>query len=169
MNAESEKPLLYVSRKPANDLVLRQAIPEEALPTCLRVVNRFRLRMKILPKMPRPKGFCFPRKIIAYAVCVHHRFLLSAADVEDLLAERSGRSVGKRSGSGSTALAVSSRIASDETGQPQPTNGIWTKWSLRSTVGNAGFGEPWTRTEILLILSSNLGGVLRLPDAFRSG
>lgn len=34
------------------------------------------------------KGFRFPREIVAYAVWVYHRFALSTADVEDLLAER---------------------------------------------------------------------------------
>jgi putative transposase len=34
------------------------------------------------------KGFRYPREIIAYAVWAYHRFALSAADVEDLLAER---------------------------------------------------------------------------------
>lgn len=38
--------------------------------------------------MPRLKGFRHPREIIAYAVWVYHRFALSTADVEDLLAER---------------------------------------------------------------------------------
>lgn len=38
--------------------------------------------------MPRLKGYRFPRQIIAYAVWSYHRFALSAADVEDLLAER---------------------------------------------------------------------------------
>ena len=38
--------------------------------------------------MPRLKGYRFPREIIAYAVWVYHRFALSTADVEDLLAER---------------------------------------------------------------------------------
>lgn len=38
--------------------------------------------------MPRLKGFRFPREIIAYAVWAYHRFALSCADVEDLLAER---------------------------------------------------------------------------------
>ena len=37
--------------------------------------------------MPRLKGLRFPRKIIAYAVWFYHRFALSTADVEDLLAE----------------------------------------------------------------------------------
>ncbi|WP_238373331.1 IS6 family transposase [Heliomarina baculiformis] len=38
--------------------------------------------------MPRLKGYRFPRQIIAYAVWAYHRFVLSTADVEDLLAER---------------------------------------------------------------------------------
>ncbi len=38
--------------------------------------------------MLRLKGFRFPREIIAYAVWAYHRFALSTADVEDLLAER---------------------------------------------------------------------------------
>jgi len=44
--------------------------------------------MKMPFKMPRLKGFRFPREVIAYAVWVYHRFALSTADVEDLLAER---------------------------------------------------------------------------------
>ena len=39
--------------------------------------------------MPRLKGFRFPREVIAYTVWAYHRFALSTADVEDLLAERS--------------------------------------------------------------------------------
>ena len=43
----------------------------------------------IMPSsMLRLKGFRFPREIIAYAVWAYHRFGLSTADVEDLLAER---------------------------------------------------------------------------------
>ena len=45
-------------------------------------------RMKIPGTMPRLKGFRHPREIIAYAVWAYHRFALSTADVEDLLAER---------------------------------------------------------------------------------
>lgn len=44
--------------------------------------------MKIPTDMPRLKGFRFPREIVAYAVWAYHRFALSTADVEDLLAER---------------------------------------------------------------------------------
>lgn len=45
--------------------------------------------MRIPPNMPRLKSFRFLREIITYAVWVCHRFALSTADVEDLLAERS--------------------------------------------------------------------------------
>ncbi len=44
--------------------------------------------MTISTSLPRLKGFRFPREIIAYAVWAYHRFALSTADVEDLLAER---------------------------------------------------------------------------------
>lgn len=44
--------------------------------------------MKMPSEMPRLKGFRFPRDIIAYAGWAYHRFSLSTADVEDLLAER---------------------------------------------------------------------------------
>ena len=44
--------------------------------------------MKIASSMPRLKGYRFPREVVAYAVWTYHRFALSTADVEDLLAER---------------------------------------------------------------------------------
>lgn len=44
--------------------------------------------MKIPSEMPRLKGYRFAREIVAYAVWAYHRFALSTADVEDLLAER---------------------------------------------------------------------------------
>ncbi len=44
--------------------------------------------MKTPCSLPRPKGFRFPREIVAYAVWAYHRFALSTADVEDLLSER---------------------------------------------------------------------------------
>lgn len=44
--------------------------------------------MNIPTNMPRLKGFRYPREIIAYAVCSYHRFALSTADVEDMLAAR---------------------------------------------------------------------------------
>jgi putative transposase len=55
--------------------------------------------------MPRLKGFCHPREIIAYAVWAYHRFALSTADVEDLLAERGvvvSRETGQAQFSGAT-------------------------------------------------------------------
>ena len=44
--------------------------------------------MQTLTDMPRLKGYRFPREIVAYAVWAYHRFAMSCADVEDLLAER---------------------------------------------------------------------------------
>ena len=44
--------------------------------------------MKTPTRMPRLKGLRYPREIIAYAMWAYHRFALSTADVEDLLAER---------------------------------------------------------------------------------
>ncbi|WP_057461751.1 IS6 family transposase, partial [Pseudovibrio sp. POLY-S9] len=44
--------------------------------------------MKIPNSFARLKGFRFPREVVAYAVWAYHRFAMSTADVEDLLAER---------------------------------------------------------------------------------
>ncbi|SDQ37221.1 IS6 family transposase [Pseudovibrio sp. Tun.PSC04-5.I4] len=44
--------------------------------------------MKIPSTFAHLKGFRFPREVIAYAVWAYHRFAMSTADVEDLLAER---------------------------------------------------------------------------------
>ena len=44
--------------------------------------------MNIPPDLPRLKGLRYPRKIIAYAIWVYHRFAMSTADVEDLLAQK---------------------------------------------------------------------------------
>lgn len=44
--------------------------------------------MSIVSNLPLLKDFRHPREIIGYAVWVYHRFAMSAADVEDLLAER---------------------------------------------------------------------------------
>ena len=44
--------------------------------------------MSIPSNLPRLKGFRYPREVISYAVWAYHRFALSTADVEDLLAER---------------------------------------------------------------------------------
>src|SRR6056297_1664937 len=48
----------------------------------------YRFVMRIPTAMPRLKGYRFPREVVAYAVWAYHRFALSTADVEDLLAER---------------------------------------------------------------------------------
>ena len=56
--------------------------------------------MKHVSTMPRLKGFRFPREVISYAVWAYHRFALSTADVEDLLAERGILSVVRRSDCG---------------------------------------------------------------------
>ena len=44
--------------------------------------------MNIPADLPHLKGFRYPREVIAYAVWAYHRFAVSTADVEDLLAER---------------------------------------------------------------------------------
>jgi putative transposase len=44
--------------------------------------------MLIPSSMPRLKGYRFPREVVAYAVWAYHRFALSTADVEELLAAR---------------------------------------------------------------------------------
>ncbi len=44
--------------------------------------------MNIPADLPHLKGFRYPREVIAYAVWAYHRFAMSTADVEDLLAER---------------------------------------------------------------------------------
>jgi len=43
--------------------------------------------MKLPGSFPQLKGFRFPREIVAYAVWIYHRFALSTADVEGLLAD----------------------------------------------------------------------------------
>jgi putative transposase len=44
--------------------------------------------MNMPSQIPRLNGFRSAREIIAYAVWAYHRFALSPAEVEDLLAER---------------------------------------------------------------------------------
>lgn len=53
-----------------------------------KLFSMFDQAMPTLTNMPHLKGFRYPREIIAYAVWAYHRFALSTADVEDLLAER---------------------------------------------------------------------------------
>jgi len=58
------------------------------LPSCLTFHFGYQPAMRLPGSFPRLKGFPFPRGIVAYAVWTYHRFALSMADVEDLLAER---------------------------------------------------------------------------------
>ena len=76
--------------------------------------------------MPRLKGYRFPREVVAYAIWAYHRFALSTADVEDLLAER-GITVSRE-----TDLVCISPNASSVTVPQLQTNGIWMKSSFRS-------------------------------------
>ncbi len=118
--------------------------------------------------MPRLKGLRFPREIIAYAIWVYHRFALNTADVEDLLAER-GVIVSREAihrWVNPFGRHFANCIRRD---RPKGlTNGIWTKWSSRSTVGYAGLCGRWMRTEMLLICSSNHGGMPRQAQRFLS-
>jgi len=76
--------------------------------------------MKIPTSMPRLKDYRHPREIIAHAVWAYHRFALSAADVEDLLAER-GVIVSRET----IRLWPILRPASGGTVPDLTTNGIW--------------------------------------------
>jgi putative transposase len=42
--------------------------------------------MRLHSTFPRLKGLRFPREVVAYAVWAYHRFALSTAGVENLLA-----------------------------------------------------------------------------------
>jgi len=89
--------------------------------------------MKIPAAMSRLKGYRFPREVVAYAVWAYHRFALSTADVEDLLAE-GGVTVSRETVRKWVNLfGRHLPIASSVTAPPPQTNGIWTKSSFRST------------------------------------
>ena len=81
--------------------------------------------MNIPTHMPRLRGFRYPREIIAYAVWSYHRFALSTADVEDLLASRGVVVSGKLSGYGSIALGVISQTAFAGIDRCRTTSGTW--------------------------------------------
>lgn len=68
--------------------------------------------MNMPSSMPRLKGYRFPREIVAYAVWVYHRFALSTADVEDLLAGR--------------GVIVSRETVRKWVGNPPVFTGAWT-------------------------------------------
>lgn len=94
--------------------------------------------MKLPSNFPRLKGFRFPREIVAYAVWIYHRFALSTADVEDLLAER-GVLVSRET----VRLWINrfGRHFADciRKGQPQPKD----KWHLDEAVIMIGGKKLW--------------------------
>ena len=100
--------------------------------------------MNIPPSMSRLTGFRFPREIIAYAVWAYHRFAMSTADVEALLAER-GVIVSReaiRLWVNSFGPHFANCIRRD---RPRPND----KWHLDEVVipirgKNTGFGAPST-------------------------
>ncbi len=136
--------------------------------------------MKVPSNMPRLKGFRFPREVIAYAVWVYHRFTLSTADVEDLLAERGvmvsretiRQWVNRFGGHFANCIRRDRPTAADKWHLDEvviPINGrkcwLWravdANGPSRQHPSDAPAGQ-W----ILLISSSNLGGVQRQPGAF---
>ena len=58
------------------------------MPSCLAVLIRVSDRHENAILIATPERVPIPREIVAYAVWVYHRFVLSTADVEELLAER---------------------------------------------------------------------------------
>ena len=83
--------------------------------------------MNIPTHMPRLKGFRYPREIIAYAVWAYHRFALSTADVEDLLASRGVVVSRETIRYGSIALDDISQTASAGIVRDRTTSGTWMK------------------------------------------
>ena len=81
--------------------------------------------MLILASMPRLKGFRFPREVVSYAVWAYHRFALSTADVEDLLAERGVIVSREAIRLWINRSVATSPTASGATGQRRRTSGTW--------------------------------------------
>ena len=107
--------------------------------------------MKIPTSMLRLKGFRFRREIIAYAVWAYHRFAMSTADVEDLLAER-----------GVIVSREAIRLWVNRFGPhfancvraivlAPTTNGIWMRSLSRFEGRNIGCGVPSTRMAPLVL------------------
>ena len=83
--------------------------------------------MQIPSSMPGLKGFRFPREVVACAVWTNHRFALSTADVEDLLAER-GVIVSREAIRLWVNRFSAHFAACIRRDRPRPnTNGTWTK------------------------------------------
>ena len=86
--------------------------------------------MQVPSLMPRLKGFRFPREVIAYAVWAYHRFALSTADVEDLLAERGVIVSREAIRLWVNRFAFILPLVSAVDDRVQTTNGTWTRlWS----------------------------------------
>ena len=83
--------------------------------------------------MPGLKGFSFPREIIAYAVWPYHRFALSTADVEDILAERGVIVSREAIRMWVNRFGAHLWPASAGIGHIRTKSGIWTRWWSRST------------------------------------
>ena len=94
--------------------------------------------MQIPSSMPRLKGFRFPRDIISYAVWVYHRFALSCADVEDLLAER-GVIVSRETVRNCVTRFGSFFAACIKRDRPRPAD----KWHLDEVVVQIGGETFW--------------------------
>jgi len=121
--------------------------------------------MKLPSSFPRLKGFRFPREIIGYAVWTYHRFALSTADVEDLLAER-GVLVSRE-----TVRVWINRFGRHfadciRRDRPRPND----KWHIDEAVitigGSIGFGGQLMRTAMFLIFWFKHVVTPRLPNAF---
>ncbi|WP_417809298.1 IS6 family transposase [Thioclava sp.] len=94
--------------------------------------------MKIPSTMPRRIDFRLPREIISYAAWAYHRFAMSTADVEDLLARR-GVIVSRettRFWVNRFGAHFASCIRRD---RPQPNN----KWHLDEVVISINGGKHW--------------------------
>ena len=124
--------------------------------------------MQIPSSMPCLKGFRFPRDIIAYAVWAYHRFALSCADVEDLLAERGVISVVKRFAIGSLVLAVFSLPALSVTAPVLQTSGLLMRWLSKSVVKLFGCGVLLMLTATHLIFWCKSDVTQRQRCAFSS-
>jgi putative transposase len=122
--------------------------------------------MAIVSDFRRLKGFRFPREVIAYAVWVYHRFAMSAADVEDLLAERGVIASPKPSAFGSTGLEALSDAASVEIDQSPETSGTWMKWLSQSVERSIGCGAQLMPIVMFWIFSCRPGATTRRHVGF---
>lgn len=119
--------------------------------------------MKIPPDMQHLKGFRYTREIIAYAFWVYHRFALSMADVEDLLAER-GVFVSREA-----VLLWGNRFGAyfaQCVRRDRTISGIRVKSTLRSVARSTDCGAPLMRKAVCLISLFKRSVTLRLQSSF---